>query len=140
MIKIFNRFKAVSNIDINLSGSMCKALISINYMILLVLSISCAHIKTNLDKDKNEFAKQQMDQILTALDMYYIDKGEYPSKEGGLDALKNYLSPQEIPSDPWGRKYVYRRDLTGIKQYELFSSGPDKIYGTEDDIILWKLR
>ncbi|MCU0822907.1 MAG: type II secretion system protein GspG [Spirochaetes bacterium] len=94
----------------------------------------------NLDNNKTEFARLQINQIMTALDMYKIDKGEYPGTEEGLDSLKDYFSPREIPRDPWGGRYIYRMDLTGIKRYEVFSCGPDKTEGTEDDIIIWQLR
>jgi hypothetical protein len=38
--------------------------------------------------------------------------------------------------DSWGRPYMYRRQTGG---FELRSAGPDRQYGTDDDLILtWK--
>ena len=42
------------------------------------------------------------------------------------------------PLDPWGEAYQYRSPGTHNKSgYDLFSKGPDKTEGTEDDIGNW---
>ena len=41
---------------------------------------------------------------------------------------------KEIPTDPWGNPYVYRKiDET---EFEIFSVGPDGVEGTDDDVRL----
>lgn len=88
--------------------------------------------------------------IATALDMYELDNGRYPTTDQGLKALRtkptsspeprNWNGPylKRIPVDPWGNpyKYIYpsRRDKL---DYELYSLGPDGIE-SEDDIGNWQ--
>jgi len=65
-------------------------------------------------------AKQDIQAIATALNMYKLDNFTYPSTEQGLDALVSkpggapeapnwrkggYLD--KTPKDPWGRPYLY---------------------------------
>ncbi len=84
--------------------------------------------------------------IKTALGMYEVDTGRYPSSLNDLiqqpSDVKNwhgpYFDPPTIPEDAWGRPYVYvypgRRNTTG---YDLYSMGPDGQDGTADDIGNW---
>ncbi len=81
-----------------------------------------------------------------ALDLYEQDTGAYPSTEQGLAALLNppagmtswngpYLKKLEIPADPWGTAYRYQYPAAvSTRLYELTSAGPDKQFGTQDDI------
>jgi len=89
--------------------------------------------------------------LTTPFQSYYMDMHSYPTTAEGLKAL--LISPNgderwkgpyaemaggKIPADPWGEPYQYR--YPGIKnktKYDLFSKGPDKIEGTEDDIGNW---
>jgi len=85
--------------------------------------------------------------IPTALKLYEIDNGSYPTTEEGLQALleapasaRNWNGPylKKMPKDPWGNPYQYKfiTDERGNpREYRLFSSGPDGIEGTNDDIM-----
>jgi general secretion pathway protein G len=92
------------------------------------------------------------DSLKTALTRYRIDVGDYPSTADGLGALlaapaaaaDRWHGPYadvpggKLPLDPWGESYQYR--FPGVKNkasYDLFSKGPDKLEGTEDDIGNW---
>ena len=93
------------------------------------------------------------DTLKTSLVRYRIDVGDYPSTAEGLEALvtppagraerwKNgpYIEAKggKLPVDPWGEPYQYRYPGTQNKGgYDLFSKGPDKVEGTEDDIGNW---
>jgi len=71
----------------------------------------------------------------------------YPTGEQGLRALVEqpttgqppaqwYQLFRELPKDPWGHDYVYRRPgRTGdYTSYDLFSAGADGVPDTTDDI------
>ena len=87
----------------------------------------------------------------TALDLYELDSGHFPTTEQGLSALvarpttppipTRWNGPYirgSIPLDPWGRPYVYRRPSRhGGPDYDLFSLGPDGAEGGGDDIGNW---
>lgn len=92
------------------------------------------------------------DSLRTSLMRYKMDMGDYPSSAEGLSALlaapgsksDRWRGPYaetpggKLPSDPWGEPYRYRYPGTKNKGgYDLFSSGADKVEGTEDDIGNW---
>lgn len=92
------------------------------------------------------------DSLKTSLVRYKIDLGSYPNTAEGLQALMTApqnagsrwrgpyaeVSGNTIPLDPWGENYVYRYPGTkNTGSYDLFSKGPDKTEGTEDDIGNW---
>ncbi len=103
-------------------------------------------------------AKVQIKSIETALKMYKLDNGFYPSTDQGLDAL---ISPPEtgrlpkkwrkggylekgVPRDPWGNAYVYLSPgVENTDGFDLYSYGPDGEPGGEEenkDITNWELE
>ena len=102
----------------------------------------------NKEKDIAKlFVSQSMQAPLTA---YKLDMGSFPTTAEGLQALVTppasraerwrgpYLQDARLPVDPWGETYQYR--FPGVKNkngYDLWSKGPDKTDGTDDDIGNW---
>jgi general secretion pathway protein G len=104
--------------------------------------------------------KLLLNNIASALDMYRLNLGHYPTEEeGGLKALlvkptfENeklgekwqgpYIKPGTKLQDPWSHDLVYEpQDLTMAADdktkarlpYKLYSVGPDGQPDTEDDI------
>jgi len=84
--------------------------------------------------------------IGSALRIYKINAGHYPTTQQGLKALitKPTGTPQpriwtslmdSIPLDPWGQEYIYR--FPGKKvatEFELVTKGKDGQENTSDDI------
>lgn len=87
--------------------------------------------------------------LATALKLYELDNGNFPTTSQGLDALLNKptSSPAPVnwngpyiekkPIDPWGRSYVYASPGSHRLDYDLSSKGKD-IHKEEDDITNWK--
>lgn len=93
----------------------------------------------------------------SALKLYKLDNGVYPTTEQGLEALiekpetgtvpKNwreggYLDSTRVPKDPWGNDYVYIQPGEH-NDYDLSSYGRDGEKGGEGDnadINLWELE
>jgi len=85
--------------------------------------------------------------IATALKLYELDNGNFPSSEEGLNALMsksasapNWNGPylEKKPLDPWGREYQYKcPGEHRVSGYDLYSLGKD---GTEsqDDVKNWE--
>ena len=86
----------------------------------------------------------------TSLTTYRIHVGDYPSTSDGIQALITapankadrwrgpYIEGNKVPLDPWGEPYQYRSPGTKNKgSYDLYSKGPDKVDGNEDDIGNW---
>ncbi|MDE2126403.1 MAG: type II secretion system major pseudopilin GspG [Armatimonadetes bacterium] len=84
-----------------------------------------------------------------ALDMYKADIGEYPTNDQGLNALLTKSDPKwngpylknqtSIPLDPWGTPYKYQIPGGSGRDYDISSAGPDKQFGTADDIQSWNI-
>ncbi|RMF93359.1 MAG: type II secretion system protein GspG [Candidatus Schekmanbacteria bacterium] len=96
-------------------------------------------------------AKSDISTIASALQLYKMDNGSYPTTEEGLEALVKkpagarnwskggYIEGKKIPKDPWGSEYNYLSPGVNNPDYDLWSNGKDKISGTEDDIQSWNL-
>jgi len=102
-------------------------------------------------------ARVQIESIETALKLYRLDSGSYPTTEQGLQALVEppavgklpiawreggYLEKGKVPKDPWGNEYVYL--CPGIHgDFDLISYGADGETGGEgkdQDINSWELE
>ena len=94
-------------------------------------------------------AKTQISQFETALEAFEIDIGRYPTTTEGLRALvekptsnaeawqQSYLR-RDVPLDPWDNEYVYRYPGQYNQEgYDLYSYGPDRTMGGDDDITNW---
>ena len=82
----------------------------------------------------------------SALAMYKLNGGTYPTTQQGLKALveKPSSTPvprrwspimKKLPPDPWGADYGYR--FPGKKvasEFEMYSKGPDGMENTADDL------
>ncbi|HUR58123.1 MAG TPA: type II secretion system major pseudopilin GspG [Opitutaceae bacterium] len=88
--------------------------------------------------------------VKSPLFTYQMHMGEYPSTADGLQALITapssradrwhgpYITDGKVPVDPWGEPYQYAYPgAKNKKGYDLWSKGPDKQNGTDDDIGNW---
>src|SRR5690242_21849124 len=93
--------------------------------ILVVITIICfimalvgPRVLGYLGDSKSKAAKIQIESFSSALDLYYLDLGRYPTSNEGLAALTRgnnapgwngpYLRGGVVPNDAWGHGYVYR--------------------------------
>ena len=126
-------------------------------VVVAIIGLLAGLLITNTDKifgqSQQVVAKVFVhDSLKTSLTRYRIDVGDYPSTAEGLAALLTappsaadrwrgpYLEVpgNKLPVDPWGEPYQYRNP--GVKNkggYDLYSKGPDKTEGSEDDIGNW---
>ena len=95
------------------------------------------HLSGRSEQAKIAVAKVDIgSNIASALKLYELDNGTFPSTGQSLDALlkkpstgpapSNWNGPylEKEPVDPWGRRYQYQYPGTHGKSYDLFSSGP----------------
>lgn len=97
-------------------------------------------------------ARTQVGLFKTAMENFQLVTGNYPTTDQGLEALRNPPSDlpdadpadwpmidSEIPLDPWGMAYQYESPgQHNVNGYDIWSLGPDKVDGTEDDIGNWE--
>ena len=96
-----------------------------------------------LGKAKTDTARIEIDNISSALDLYRLDVGRYPTEEQGLEALTTepadanswsgpYLKKPEAINDPWQRPYNYRNPGEH-GEFDLYTLGADDAVGGEDE-------
>lgn len=130
-------------------------------VVIVILSILAVMVGPKIigrsDDAKIADAKVQIRNIETALKLYKLDSGSYPSTEQGLQALvakpttgkipnnykaEGYLENKNVPKDPWGNDYVYLSPGEH-GDYDLSSFGADGARGGEGnnaDIQSWNMK
>jgi general secretion pathway protein G len=102
------------------------------------------------ERAKRRVAKADVQaNIPTALKLYELDNGTFPTTEQGLDALwtkpssspvpKNWNGPylDKKPQDPWGNPYVYVSPGVNHPFFDISSQARDTA-SEEDDITNWE--
>ena len=85
----------------------------------LIMGLVGPRVLNYLTESKAKAAKIQIESFGSALDLYFLDNGRYPSSSEGLTALVQrpgstmswngpYLKGAIVPNDPWGNPYLYR--------------------------------
>ena len=85
----------------------------------LLAGIVAPQYFAQIGKSNTKVARAQIESFGQALDQYRLDVGQYPSTEQGLaDAARGAAAgaalagphlKRDIPEDPWGHAYLYRR-------------------------------
>lgn len=73
----------------------------------LALVAACASTD-DLAAAHQQTAQAQIQQIRSALDVYYVSHFAYPTEAQGLAVLVAERQLPSLPTDPWGRAYAYR--------------------------------
>ena len=116
----------------------------------LIMALVGPRVINYLGEAKVKAAKIQIESFSSALDLYYLDAGRYPSSSEGLAALAQrpggsatwngpYVKGGFVPNDPWGHPYVYRSPGEH-GAYDIVSYGSDGQEGgtgTASDIASW---
>lgn len=102
------------------------------------------------DQAKIKVARSDIDaNIATALKLYELDNGTFPSTTQGLVALRVKPTSNPVPQswngpyiekdpvDPWGRPYGYASPGEHRSDYDLFSKGKDEA-SDKDDVTNWQ--
>jgi general secretion pathway protein G len=128
-------------------------------VVVVILGILASYVAVKwvgrTEDAKRTQARVQIEGFGTALALYKLDNGTYPSTEQGLQALVEpptvgqlprkwkeggYLEKRQVPKDPWGYDYVYLSP--GLHdEYDLSSYGDDGVQGGEGkdaDINSWE--
>jgi len=127
-------------------------------VVIVILALLAALVGPKLmgrtDDAKITKARVDIKGIETALKLYKLDTGYYPTTEQGLGALitkptvglipknyrdEGYLDTKKIPKDPWSNDYLYVSPGEH-GDYDLYSYGPDGVKGGEGknaDITSW---
>lgn len=130
-------------------------------VVLVIIGILAGYIGPKImghpEEAKRTKAALQIQSFETALKMYKLDNGVYPSTEQGIQALVappatgklppkwrdgGYLEKTKVPLDPWGNPFVYLSPgLNG--DFDLSSYGADGEAGgegTAKDVNNWEIE
>ena len=105
-------------------------------IISLIVGLVGPRVLGYLGESRIKTAKLQIESFGSALDLFYIDTGRYPTSSEGLAALAQrptavenwngpYLKGVRVPLDPWGHAYRYRSPIEHLPPYEIVSDGAD---------------
>jgi general secretion pathway protein G len=129
-------------------------------VVILILGLLAGIVGPRLfghtDEAKQTKARVQIENLSSALKMYKIDNGAFPTTEQGLEALVaqpqsgnipkkwkkgGYLAKKQVPLDPWDNPYVYLSP--GVNDdFDISSYGADGTPGGEGidkDINSWEI-
>jgi general secretion pathway protein G len=105
----------------------------------LIMGLIGPRVLNYLSESKVKAARIQLQSFQSALDLFYLDAGRFPSSAEGLTALVRptpgvaawngpYLKGGAVPNDPWNHAYVYRSP--GERgPYDIVSYGADRQEG-----------
>ena len=116
----------------------------------LMMGLVGPRVLNYLAESKVKAAKIQVQSFGSALDLFYLDAGRYPTSSEGLALLVRpgsniaawngpYLKGGNVPNDPWGKPYIYRSPGQH-GPYDVLSYGADGQEGgtgTAADIASW---
>ena len=143
MVTLSKRHKLRRRLDARRAGLTLVEMIVVLAIIAVVAVLIVPNVIGRPDEARVTVAKTDLKTIATALRMYRLDNGDYPTTEQGLEALASrptaapepraypaepYLT--EVPTDPWGKAYVYRSP-GAAGAYDLLSYGKDGVEGGE---------
>lgn len=147
----------ILTIKLNNRGFTLIELMVVIVILGVLAGLIIPRIMGSPEKARRTKARIQIESLETALKMYKLDNGVYPSTEQGLEALVSapevgrlakswkkggYLEKGKVPKDPWKNDYIYLSPgLHG--DFDLMSYGPDGQPGGEDeneDVNNWDLE
>ena len=130
-------------------------------VVVVILGILALYVAPKImgrpDEAKQVKAKMDIASLETALKLYRLDSGLYPSTEQGLSALVQppqsgtipkswkeggYLEKGQVPKDPWGNEYLYLSPGSH-GDFDIVCLGADGVAGGEGkdrDINNWELE
>ena len=124
-------------------GFTLVELLVVLVILSLIMGLVGPRVLGYLSDARVRSAKLQIDSLVAALDLFYLDAGRYPSQSEGLVVLIKrppsvdswngpYLKQTALPTDPWGHPYEYRVPGKGTP-FAIVSLGSDGREGGSDD-------
>jgi general secretion pathway protein G len=159
MIRAFTRRHEVGNgpacpsrqgRSVGEAGYTLLELLVVLGILVLIVTLTAPQVLQYLGQARSQAAQVQIRHISTALELFYLHNGGYPSEAVGLSALMKappgtpnwrgpYLKNAEGLMDPWGRPYRYR--VPGRHgEFDIYTLGRDNREGgtgEDRDVTSW---
>jgi general secretion pathway protein G len=122
-----------SHLKRNDAGYTLLELLVVMGILAILTAFATPQLMGYFGKAKTQSVQLQIENINTALELYYMENGAYPSASVGLKALVEatseaprwngpYLKKAKNLLDPWGRPYQYN---VSNGEYDVYSLGPN---------------
>ena len=131
----------------NDSGFTLLEIMLVVMIIGLLLGTAIYKLRGNVEVSRIVAVQSSLQSMRTQIKLYESLAGAPPTTDQGLNALVSQPGGEprparwtqlmeSIPKDPWGKDFIYlspgRRNPNG---FDLYSSGPDRLPDTADDIV-----
>ncbi|GFE66491.1 type II secretion system major pseudopilin GspG [Litoreibacter roseus] len=124
--------------------SLVEMLVAVTIVGLLVGLVGPAAMR-QLQSSRVKATEAQIAQLRSALDIFLIDTGRYPTAQEGLTALVQggtlipgwngpYLRDGKLPADPWGGVYTYKNEGGQVRVTSFGADGRAGGTGLDSDI------
>ena len=125
------------------AGFTLVELLVVLVILVLLASIIGPRVIGYLGSSRAKTAQVQIESLVTAMELFHIDVGRFPTTSEGLQALVKpagnipgwngpYLTKGELPKDPWGKPYLYGAGQDG-SSFVIKSYGADGKEGGSDE-------
>jgi general secretion pathway protein G len=135
----------------NTAGFTLIELLVVLVILGLLAGLVGPRVIKHLGESKTKTAMLQIEELSSALDLYRLEIGTYPTTEQGLQALVEkpagidqwngpYLRKKTVRLDPWGEPYKYRSPGEH-DAFDIFTYGADNAEGGEGearDVLGWE--
>ncbi|MFC1467229.1 type II secretion system major pseudopilin GspG [Verrucomicrobiota bacterium] len=99
----------------------------------ILAAIAVPRLGGRMEQSQIAAAKSAISSLGSALDLYELDNGKYPSSLQDLvkqpGSAKNWQGPylkKGLPKDPWGNDFIYQHPgAHNTHGYDLSSKGPE---------------
>lgn len=127
------------------AGFTLVELLVVLVILVLIASIIGPRVVGYLGSSRSKTASVQIESLVTAVELFRIDVGRYPTAGEGLGVLVQksgdipgwsgpYLAKATVPPDPWGRSYLYEDSDDGFRIRSLGGDGKEGGTGEDADI------
>ena len=116
--------------------------------VLIILGLLAGVVVKNFvgqtERAKVTTTKASLRQLANTVNQFYVGTSRYPTEDEGLYALVEapsdvtnyqpggYLDTTEVPTDGWGREFIYELYPESGKPFVIKSLGADGLDGGED--------
>ena len=133
------------------SGFTLLELLVVLVILGFLASLVGPQVLKQIGGSKTKAAILQIEEFSTALDLYHLDSGRYPTTADGLKALIEkpastriwngpYLKKKVIRDDPWGNPYRYASpgEHSDFDLFSLGRNGQEGGEGEDGDVLSWE--
>jgi general secretion pathway protein G len=123
------------------SGFTLVELMVVLVIIGLLATVVIINVMPATDKAATTKARADIATLEQGVEMYRLNRLQYPSGENGLKALVDEGQIKRLPNDPWGNPYHYSNPGRDGRAFDIVSYGADGKSGGEGknaDIGSWE--